>query len=146
MLRTAAKSVVGYVAMHEELGRLAKDGRALAHSRDPRVRPDGWDSNAFCTNLAFARQGMGLGVDRHAESLKAGFMLASSSSAATHPPSRKSIQSDFYSRLQSLEKCDWIATVKKKVMPGLLTSLLTGLGHPLSVMPFARFWGKAGSE
>ena len=34
----------------------------------------------------------------------------------------QSIQSDFYKRLQSLDKCDWIATVQKKVrawVPGL---------------------------
>ena len=104
-----------YEAMHDELNLLAPEGCALGRTGDLRVRPDGWDSNAFCTNLSFARHGKGIGMDRHAESIKAGFMLVSSTSSVALPRSRTSIQREFYRILQSFETCDWIATVHKKV-------------------------------
>ncbi len=48
--------------MHEELLEKAKDGLVLKYAFNGSPVPEGWDAPAFCSNLALAEKGEGLGL------------------------------------------------------------------------------------
>ena len=84
---------------------------------DPRARPDGWDSNAFCTNLYFARKGLKLGFDSSADLICQAFNPPQVGTRTPNRATRKSVQSHFYDTLMGLEVCDWPQTIQNKIRP-----------------------------
>ena len=57
MVRAAIKTLSGIDYLAAELQEVAAEGFQLAKSCAGELRPEGWDSEAFCTNLANAKQG-----------------------------------------------------------------------------------------
>ena len=69
MLRAAAKTVSGFRAQHGRLVRVAMDGAPLARVGRGKCIPEGWDADAFCSNLRQASLGCGLGRDADANKI-----------------------------------------------------------------------------
>ena len=57
MVRAANKTLNGIDCLAAELQHVATEVLQLAKSCAGELRPEGWDSEAFCTNLANAKQG-----------------------------------------------------------------------------------------
>jgi len=117
MLRAASKTMHGYEEMHLVLCSLAVEGtflytRGIPGSEAHDLRPDGWLSNAFCSNLCNASKGLGLGMDEHANAIASCF---ASVIAGNHGKGRKSHQKVFYDLLQGPTPADWPKTFAHKL-------------------------------
>ena len=118
MLRTAMTTVKGHLEMHNALKQAAVRGTVFAQWYSGCLRPPGWDSDAFATNLANASLGLGLGVDLHASSTSSLFIkLQTNAMNNSTSSNRKSRQAAFYDHLQSLSnfRCDWTKVLTKKL-------------------------------
>ena len=58
MIRAAVKTLSGFSLQHRTLQEKVIDSLPLSQLQPGRSTPDGWDSEAFCTNLLFAYQGV----------------------------------------------------------------------------------------
>ena len=58
MVRCAAKTLHGFSQQHETLLQEVLNSLPLAQLRNVNAEPEGWDSEAFCTNLHYAYLGV----------------------------------------------------------------------------------------
>ena len=58
MIRAAAKTLQGFSMQHQTLQSMVIDSLPLAHLHPGNARPEGWDSEAFCSNLQSAYLGV----------------------------------------------------------------------------------------
>ncbi len=136
MLRSASKTIGGYAEMHDKLTNAATDGASLACYARHDIRPPGWQSQAFVSNLTWATTGRGLGLDEHAAAIERAF--SDIKSGVGRKP-RQSQQGAFYAYLQTLTPPDWALS------RGNLRSLtaLTGLPRfPLRTSTYCRLLSK----
>ena len=110
MLRAARKTITGYSEMFRELEFWAQDGVPVAEFLRGSLVPPGWDGPSFATSLHYASQGMGLGFDQHAQTIKALFQDLGNGAGG-----RKSIQASFYKLLCSFLPSNWNDTLERKV-------------------------------
>ena len=57
-VRAAAKTLQGFSMQHQTLQSMVIDSLPLAHLHPGNARPEGWDSEAFCSNLQSAYLGV----------------------------------------------------------------------------------------
>lgn len=65
------ETVSGYGAVCQELTEWARSGLPVAASLRGELWPPGWDPPSFAANLHLASQGLGPGLDQHADKIKA---------------------------------------------------------------------------
>jgi hypothetical protein len=114
--RAALTTVTGYDEMHFELGDAAFLGAPLQDIVQRKYRPQGWDSDAFASNLFRAKRGLGLGLDDHAHEISALFnKLSSGNDPQNQGTSRRGRQGTFYDLFQTFCKSDWKDTLDRKL-------------------------------
>jgi hypothetical protein len=112
MLRAVSKTLHGFVDMQAKLVRIAVNGSTCYNAALHDIRPPGWQSQAFVTNLANACNGLGMGMDEQASSIGQHF---ASLNRGEGLKGRQSLQNAFYTLLQSLTPPSWCQTLERKL-------------------------------
>ena len=108
--RASSKTLNASEQMHSSLCCMATEGVLLSDLGS--IRPPGWDSDAFASQLYWASIGLGLSLDEHASQIRTLFEEVCDGKGLK---ARQSQQSAFYSALQAYSMPDLEDTLTRKL-------------------------------